>query len=79
MSGPNFGEHFTQGTGGSYFHNSNALASGLNSLSSGPKYLYLLTFSIDKVKLNGKYHSLKIKVKPKKLTIEARGGYVAGR
>jgi VWFA-related protein len=30
----------TEGTGGIYFHNSNALASGLNSLSSGPKYLY---------------------------------------
>jgi len=32
-----------------------------------------------KVKLNGKYHSLKIKVKPKALTVEARSGYVAGR
>jgi VWFA-related protein len=69
----------TQGTGGSYFRNSNALASGLNSLSSGPKYLYLLTFSIDKEKLNGMYHSLKIKVKPKGLTAEARSGYVASR
>lgn len=69
----------THGTGGVYFHNSNALASGLNSLSSGPKYLYVLTFSIDKVKPNGMYHSLKIKVKPKGLTVEARSGYVAGR
>jgi VWFA-related protein len=69
----------TNGTGGTYFHNSNALGSGLDSLFSGPKYLYLLTFSIDKVQLNGTYHSLKIKVKPKKLTVEARSGYVAGR
>lgn len=68
----------TSGTGGFYFHNSNALGSGLDSLFSGPKYLYLLTFSIDKVKANGSYHSLKIKVKPKKLTVEARSGYVAG-
>jgi VWFA-related protein len=69
----------TNGTAGIYFHNSNALASGLYRLSSGPKYLYLLTFSIDKIKLNGMYHSLKIKVKPKALTVEARSGYVAGR
>jgi VWFA-related protein len=69
----------TNGTGGIYFHNSNALGSGLDSLFSGPKYLYLLTFSIDKVQPNGTYHSLKIKVKPKKLTVEARSGYVAGR
>ena len=69
----------TNGTGGVYFHNSNALGSGLESLFSGPKYLYLLTFSIDKVQVNGTYHSLKIKVKPKKLTVEARGGYVVGR
>jgi VWFA-related protein len=69
----------TNGTGGTYFHNSNALGSGLDSLFSGPKYLYLLTFSIDKVQPNGTYHSLKIKMKPKKLTVEARSGYVAGR
>ena len=69
----------TNGTGGIYFHNSNALGSGLNRLSSGPKYLYLLTFSIDNVKLNGMYHPLKIKLKPKGLTAEARSGYVASR
>ncbi|MGB7466330.1 MAG: VWA domain-containing protein [Candidatus Acidiferrum sp.] len=69
----------TNGTGGIYFHNSNALGSGLNRLSSGPKYLYLLTFSIDNVKLNGMYHPLKIKLKPKGLTVEARSGYVASR
>jgi len=68
----------TNGTGGIYFHDSNALGSGVDSLFSGPKYLYLLTFSIDKVRPNGMYHSLKIKVKPKKLTVEARSGYVAG-
>lgn len=68
----------TNGTGGAYFHDSNALGAGLDSLFSGPKYLYLLTFSIDKVQCNGTYHSLKIKVKPKKLTVEARSGYVAG-
>lgn len=68
-----------KGTGGIYFHNSNALGSGLESLSAGPKYLYLLTFSIDKEQPNGTYHSLKVKVKPKKLTVEARGGYIIER
>lgn len=68
----------TNGTGGTYFHDTNALGAGLDSLFSGPKYLYLLTFSIDKVQSNGTYHSLKIRVKPKKLTVEARSGYVAG-
>jgi VWFA-related protein len=68
----------TNGTGGVYFHNSNALGSGLDSLFGGPNYLYLLSFSIDKVQPKGTYHPLKIKVKPKKLTVEARSGYVAG-
>jgi VWFA-related protein len=67
----------TDGTGGVYFHNSNALESGLNSLFVGPAYLYLLSFSIDKVKPNGMYHSLKVKVKPDGLTVQARRGYVA--
>jgi len=68
----------TKGTGGTFFHNSNALGFGLEGLFSGPKYLYLLTFSIDKLQPNKAYHSLTIKVKPKKLTVEARSGYAAG-
>jgi len=69
----------TDGTGGVYFHNSNALAAGLNGLFSGPKYLYLLAFSIAKVKPNGTYHVLKVKVKPDGLTVQSRRGYVASK
>jgi hypothetical protein len=49
---------------------------GLNSLVSGPKYLYLLAFSIANVKPNGIYHALKVKVKPDGYTVQARRGYV---
>jgi VWFA-related protein len=65
------------GTGGTYFHNNNNLEAGLNSLISGPGYLYLLAFSNAGVKPNGAYHDLKVKVKQNGLSLQARRGYFA--
>jgi VWFA-related protein len=65
------------GTGGTFFHNSNDLAAGFDRLLSGPGYLYLLAFSPANVKPDGKYHDLKVKVNQQGLQLQARHGYVA--
>jgi VWFA-related protein len=72
------------GTGGTFFHNSNALEDGLKQLASRPEYVYVLGFSPDNLKFDGSYHGLKVKLKPAvnrqeltKLEVEARRGYWA--
>lgn len=65
------------GTGGSYFHNSNDLEGGFKSLIQAPEYVYVLEFSLENVKPDGVYHSLKVKVTQLSLKVEARQGYFA--
>jgi VWFA-related protein len=65
------------GTGGSYFHNSNDLEGGFKSLTQVPEYVYILEFSLEKVKLDGTYHPLKVKVDKGGLKVQARRGYFA--
>lgn len=65
------------GTGGTFFHNSNDLSGGLKTLTAAPEYLYLLEFSLDDVKPDGTYHHLKVKVDQKGLKLQARRGYFA--
>ena len=65
------------GTGGTFFHNSNDLEGGLKSLAQGPEYLYLLEFSPEKFKPDGSYHRLKVKVNQNGLKVQARRGYFA--
>jgi VWFA-related protein len=59
-----------EGTGATYFHNS-------NDLEGGPDYSYLLEFSLQDVKPNGTYHPLKVEVTRSGLTLQARRGYFA--
>lgn len=68
---------FADGTGGTYFHNSNDLAGGLQKLAAAPEYVYLLEFSLEHVKPDGAYHRLKVKVDRDGLQLKARGGYFA--
>jgi len=68
---------FADGTGGTYFHNSNDLAGGLQKLTTAPEYLYLLEFSLQDTKPDGTYHHLKVKVDQKDLHLQARRGYFA--
>jgi VWFA-related protein len=68
---------FADGTGGTYFHNSNDLAGGLQNLTAAPEYVYLLEFSLQNVKLDGSYHRLKVKVDRDSLQLQARRGYFA--
>ena len=65
------------GTGGTFFHNSNDLEGGLTSLAAAPEYLYLLDISLRETKKNGAYHSLQVKVDKPGLHVQARKGYVA--
>ncbi len=68
---------FADGTGGSYFHNNNDLATGLLKLTAAPEYLYLLEFSLLDTKPDGSYHHLKVKIDQKDLHLQARRGYFA--
>jgi VWFA-related protein len=63
------------GTGGTFFQNSNDLEGGFKSLAQGPEYLYQLEFSPEKFKPDGAYHRLKVKVSRDGLKVQARRGY----
>jgi VWFA-related protein len=63
------------GTGGTFFHNSNDLEGGIQALAAAPEYVYLLEFSPENVKLSGSYHSLKVKVDRDGIKLQSRQGY----
>jgi len=66
------------GTGGTYFHNNNDLDEGFRRVASAPEYSYVLGFSPQNLKLDGKYHKLKVKLRdPQEFTLQARNGYYA--
>jgi len=66
------------GTGGTFFHNSNDLHAGLDRLASMPEYFYVLGFSPQNFKSDGRFHKLKVTVAGMKdLNIQARTGYFA--
>ena len=67
----------TDGTGGTFIHNDNDLAAGLESLTKAPEYVYVLELSLDDVKLDGSYHRLKVKVDREAVQLQARRGYYA--
>lgn len=65
-------------TGGIFFHNSNDLEEGFRRVSSTPEYYYVLAFSPQNLKLDGRFHKLKVTLKnPEKSSIQARRGYFA--
>jgi VWFA-related protein len=68
---------FADGTGGTFFRNNNDLQGGMKALVAGPEYKYLLELSLNDVKPNGTYHSLKVEVDRKDVKIQAREGYFA--
>jgi hypothetical protein len=66
------------GTGGTFFHNDNALEEGLEELAARPEYVYMLGFSPNNLKFDGSYHGLKVTLKNgASLKIDARRGYWA--
>jgi VWFA-related protein len=65
-------------TGGVFFHNNDDLAEGFRRVASTPEYYYVLAFSPQNLKLNGRFHKLKVTLKPTdKYSIQARRGYFA--
>ena len=67
------------GTGGTFFHNSNDLDSGFKALIEAPEVVYVLELSLDKVKPDGNYHSLKVNVDREGVQLQARRGYFMSR
>jgi VWFA-related protein len=68
----------TDGTGGTFFHNSNDLAEGFRKLGTAPEYVYLLAFSPNNLKNDGSFHKLKVSITEKNgLNVQARRGYYA--
>lgn len=67
-------------TGGTFFHNRNDLAAGVEKLTAVPEYSYLLAFKPQDLKNDGKFHKLRVQLKQGSgLTVQARNGYVAPR
>lgn len=67
-----------EGTGGTYFHNSNDLVGGFQRVAARPEYVYVLGFSPQNLKMDGRFHGLKIVLKDAgKVTLQARRGYYA--
>lgn len=67
-------------TGGTYFHNRNDLDVGMSEALAAPGVSYVLGFTPDKLMLDGKFHTLKVKVaNGKKYQLQARNGYYASK
>jgi VWFA-related protein len=65
----------SDGTGGTFFHNSNDLSAGFKTLIAVPEVVYVLELSLDNIKPDGNYHRLKVKVNRDDMNLEARRGY----
>jgi VWFA-related protein len=71
---------FAYGTGGSFFQNSNDLATGLDRAGGTPEVSYILGFSPQNQKMDGRYHTIKVTITEKrKYDVQARRGYYAPR
>ncbi len=68
------------GTGGTFFHNSNDLIQGFERVAAAPEFIYMIGFSPQNLKLDGSFHGLKVTLKSvKDVTSQARRGYYAPR
>ncbi len=66
-----------EGTGGTFFKNSNDLGEGLKRTAAAPEYIYLLGFSPQNLRYDGTLHNLKVSLKAKGFDLQARRGYYA--
>ena len=66
------------GTGGKFFHNRNDVDEAMREAGAAPAYSYLLGFSPQNLKIDGRFHTLKVALTNKeKFDIRARHGYFA--
>lgn len=71
-------EEIAYGTGGTYFHNRNDVDEGLRQAGAAPPLFYVLGFSPQNLKVDGRFHTLKINLTNKqKYSVQARNGYYA--
>jgi len=69
---------FADGTGGRFFHNRNDVDEAMREAAAAPAFSYLLGFSPQNLKIDGRYHTLKVTLTNKeKFSIQARHGYYA--
>lgn len=67
-----------ESTGGRFFHNNNDIVFGLRELAGQPEVSYVLAFSPEDLKPDGKFHRLKVELAERKgLSVTARRGYFA--
>jgi VWFA-related protein len=65
-------------TGGRFFHNDNDLDAGFRQAGTLSDASYMLSFSPQNLKYDGRFHKLKLKlVNPSGFSIQARAGYFA--
>lgn len=66
------------GTGGTFFHNNNDLLHGLRLIAIPPETSYVLGYSNPTVRPDGKFHTIKVKLRDGSgLAVQARRGYFA--
>lgn len=67
------------GTGGTFYHNSNDLDSGLDRVAAAPEYIYVLGFAPQNLKMDGSVHALKVSLvrNPGHYELDARRSYSA--
>jgi VWFA-related protein len=68
------------GTGGTFYHNRNDVDEAMRQAGAAPAVSYLLSFSPQNLKLDGRFHTLKVSLTSRqKYTVQARHGYFAPR
>ncbi len=70
---------FAAGTGGELYNNVNDLGSALGKMLQRTSVTYLLAFQPQNLKIDGKYHKIKVKLKdaPRGARVSHRAGYYA--
>jgi VWFA-related protein len=73
-------EDLAHATGGDWFHANNDLREGFRRLAAAPEFIYVLAFTPENLKSDGKFHKLQVTLRePKGLTVQTRKGYYAPR
>ncbi|HLY18414.1 MAG TPA: VWA domain-containing protein [Bryobacteraceae bacterium] len=73
-------EDLAHSTGGDWFHANNDLGDGFRRLAAAPEFIYVLAFTPENLKSDGKYHKLQVTLREVKgFTVQARKGYYAPR
>src|SRR5947208_3549639 len=68
------------GTGGTFYHNRNDVDEAMREAGAAPDVSYVLGFSPQNLKFDGRFHSLKVALTTKeKFSVQARHGYFAPR